>query len=62
MKKTTLLLLLAILFCYTATAQPTVQFENITDAMYDVYVDREAVKKIIFTGEIQGDDYEQHNE
>ena len=64
MKPLIKILLIATIFCYATTtkAQPIVEFENITDALYDIIVDREAVKKIIFTGEIKGDDYDQLNE
>ena len=57
MKKT--LIILTILFCsynFTAFSQATVEFETITEALnYDG--DRDAVKKLIITGTISGDDY-----
>jgi len=64
MKKLQTILTITILFCYTLTARAaeTAIFDNITEAMSDLIVDRDAVKKIIFTGEIEGDDYSQDSE
>jgi len=65
MKLHYLLLTTATIFylaVFSATAQETAIFDNITEAMSDLIVDRDAVKKIIFTGEIEGDDYSQDSE
>ena len=61
--KKTLIILTTLLFSYgfTAFSQATVEFETITEALnYDG--DRDAVKKLIITGTISGDDYSEDSE
>ena len=62
--KITKLIVVAILFCsynFTAFSQATVEFETITEAL-NYAGDRDAVKKLIITGTISGDDYFEDSE
>ena len=55
----TKLIVVAVLFCsynFTAFSQAAVEFETITEAL-NYTGDRDAVKKLIITGTISGNDY-----
>jgi len=48
-------------FSFTVFSQDTVYFEKITQALADETIDRDAVIKLVITGEIEGTDYSENS-